>query len=234
MKIGILNIPSLPLSKAIEDIKKIYKPYMRTEIGSKEIGEVFKYKTYNTGVFYRRINTMIAFGLLEGKRNFSVTELGESLVHPEPYQEGKSKADAFMNIQLWGEICNEFKKNPPPVGGFWTVLRKHAKMDPESAKKIEKKIRKRYMEDVSLIPEDQLLTRFPPYLPADVVKEVVEAFPNPVKPKSSSKGFDEYPEDEFDKFYINGSFICIPKENAKEIWEKIRGMLDINYDTKSE
>ncbi len=66
MKVGNYEVPDNRLiPNAIADAKKIYDVVKTGQIRTGEIGKVFGYKDYATGIFYRRLNSMISYGLLD-------------------------------------------------------------------------------------------------------------------------------------------------------------------------
>jgi hypothetical protein len=230
MKIGDYEIPHFPLDKAIADMKLIYSTYKRTEISAPVIGDVFKYKTYNTGVFYRRLNSMEQYGFLEGKRSFRVTELGEFIIHPDPeHPVEKSRKRAFLHVPFWSRIYAEHQKDPPPVGGFWSVIRKFTGVDPEDAKKIEKKIRTRYMNDVSNISDEVNLKDINHGQDDDGNGEPLgnNGGQKPhIPPRPTPDGRDM---NEFTKLDLATSIIYLQKGNEKEEYKRIRRMFDADY-----
>jgi hypothetical protein len=229
MKLGDYEIPHFPLDKAIADMKLIYNMYKRTEISASVIGDVFKYKTYNTGVFYRRLNSMEQYGFLEGKRTFKVTELGESVVHPDPeHPIEKSLKQSFLHIPLWSKIYVEHHKDPPPVGGFWSVIRKYTSIDPDEAKKVEKKVRVRYMGDVSNISDEALVESSPNITDDNGNGESSDDNGNQ-KPKIPPHTPEDRDMNEFTKIDLSTSIIYLQKGNEKEEYKRLRRMFDADY-----
>jgi hypothetical protein len=156
MELGSHEIPENRLvPNVIADVKKIYEVQKRDPVTTKDIAGIFEYKMYNTGVFYRRLNAMVTYGVLEqsGRGTFRISDLGEALAYPENDEKEKEfKTQAVLNVSLWKEIYRKYGKNPPS-DSFWVILKNIAGIDPSIAKKVESVVRKWYSEDISNISE---------------------------------------------------------------------------------
>lgn len=112
----------------------------------------FKYGTES--YFYRKLKSLLSYGLLEGKGSYQVSELGESLLHPRTDKIKEiAKTKAVLNVELWQAIKNKVGLKPRE-DNFWSVLVDITKVDPNTAKKEQAKILKWYLEDIKLISED--------------------------------------------------------------------------------
>lgn len=130
---------------------------MKKILSQEKIGTVFGYKQYSTGIFYRILGSMVAYGLLEksGGVEYRVTELGTALCFPDPEKETSLKNKAILNVKLWNELFKKHGKNIPKEN-FQIQLKNIAKVEPKEAQKIENKIKKWYIDDVSLVTLDPL------------------------------------------------------------------------------
>lgn len=158
MRLGTYEIPEVRLvPNAIADVKKIYDIVKTESIGTKEIGTVFGYKQHSTGIFYRRLTSMLAYGLLSqlSRSTYKVSEVGIALCYPEPEKESLYKNKAILNVGLWNEIFKKFGKNPP-LDNFWIQLKNITGIEPVEAQKMQSQIRKWYLDDISLLTLDPL------------------------------------------------------------------------------
>lgn len=158
MKVGNYDVPDNRLiPSAVSDAKKIYDVVKTSQIKTSEMGKVFGYKTYTTGVFYRRLNSMIGYGLLEkiSSTSFKITNLGMELCYPDPDKENILKNKAILNVGLWKELFDKCGKTPP-ISNFWIQLKNIAKVEPNEAQKIESQVKKWYMDDIALVTLDPL------------------------------------------------------------------------------
>jgi len=78
LKIGNYEIPDIRLSEAIQDVKKIFDKVKNTQdlTHYTDIAVMLDYRSKIGGAFYRRLNSLTLFGLLEGRAKYRITELG--------------------------------------------------------------------------------------------------------------------------------------------------------------
>jgi hypothetical protein len=158
MQLGVFNyIPETRLvPTAISDIKNVYDQQTvankEDKIELNEIASILGYKQPRGGAFYRRIHSMIAYGLIEGRGLFKITELGKDMAHSfdDYYQRKELYRQAVLNVPLWNELYKRFQKNLPE--NIEDVLQKITAAEPSGIKKVEKDIRRWYEEDIKLIP----------------------------------------------------------------------------------
>ena len=69
------------------------------------------YKSKIGGAFYRRLNSLTLFGLLEGRAKYRVTELGENISYPiSEIQKSELSSKAFLNVPLWNKLYTKHGK----------------------------------------------------------------------------------------------------------------------------
>ena len=161
---------------------------------------------------------------------------------------------AFPNVSLWNKIYAEHQKDPPPVGGFWSVIRKYTNIDPEEAKKVEKKVRTRYMGDVSNISDeilDENLSNISDEESENSGLSDNNRGQNPKIPQQplENRDMSEFTKldlstllikchplkikprnmSEFTKLDLSTSIIYLQKGNEKEEYKRIRRMFDADY-----
>jgi hypothetical protein len=161
MQLGVFNyIPETRLvPTALNGIKKIYdQTANKDKIELNEIASILGYKQPGGGAFYRRIHSLIAYGLIEGRGVFKITELGKDMAHSfdDYYQRKELYRKAVLNVPLWSELYKTFQKNLPE--NMEESLQKITGAEPIEVKKVEKDIRRWYEEDVKLIPQENLQT----------------------------------------------------------------------------
>jgi hypothetical protein len=74
MNLGSYEIPEARLLPCIADAKTLYEAIGSEEIGSNDVAQILGYKTNTTTPFYRRLNSMTLFGLVERKGKFQSLE----------------------------------------------------------------------------------------------------------------------------------------------------------------
>jgi Mn-dependent DtxR family transcriptional regulator len=159
MQLGVFNyIPETRLvPTALNDIKKIYdQTTNKDKIELNEIASILGYKQPKGGAFYRRIQSLIAYGLIEGRGVFKITELGKDMAHSfdDYYQRKELYRKSVLNVPLWNELYKMFQKNLPE--NIEESLQKITGAEPLEVKRVEKDIRRWYEEDIKLIPDEKL------------------------------------------------------------------------------
>lgn len=152
MKIGSFEVPELRLIPiGIEILEEIYKIKHKERVNSKDIAILLGYKYGTEPQFYRKLKTLIAYGLLEGQGSYQVSNLGETTLYPKSDEQREfTRTKAVMNVKLWEEI---YKKHgiTPRQDNFWAVLNDITKISPDKAKSIHGKIYKWYTDDMAYV-----------------------------------------------------------------------------------
>jgi hypothetical protein len=163
---------------AVADANKLIEAKV-VEIDYKTLAKVWKYKMPNTGSFYRRLNSLLAYGLLEAagtRGRFRVTQLAKDLYHPMNDEHRKNLyKQAVMNIPLWKELHTHVGKEVPP--SIYVHLKNITGAEPAEVEKAEAAVRKWYFEDISLVPEEILPKHYSANIAESVsVSDSVSAF----------------------------------------------------------
>ena len=230
MKVGSYEIPDSRLvPSAIADAKKIYDVIKTGQIKTSEIGKVFGYKNYATGVFYRRLNSMVGYGLIKkiSSTSYQITDLGTGLCYPDPAKEQVLKNRAVLNVELWSKLLEKCGKDLPS-NNFWIQLQNIAKMEPQEAQKMESQIKKWYVDDIALVTLDPL---------GHPIIDDGTNNSNPPEQKPDGKDLrlgspqikPEVDEDmetiSFDRYQVS-----LPKGDLKKEWNKLKKYMDIKLE----
>lgn len=228
MKIGNYEIPDIRLSEAIQDIKKIFDKIKNTQdlTHYTDLAVMLDYKSKIGGAFYRRLNSLTLFGLLEGRAKYRITELGENISYPvNDEQKNELSSKAFMNVPLWNKIYNKHGKQLSD--NVWFDIKNITGISAPEAQAVEKDVRKWYLEDVVFMIErsnnkidDQLI------LPSDHSSAKINLdFGSSNSNKIPSKKISH------EQLHINETIleripfgkdiiIYLPKGNVSKSWEK--------------
>lgn len=213
MQVGSYEMPEHRLTTAIKDIKIISNASPTKEpISSSDLGGFWGYKNYSTGIFYRRLNSVLAYGLLGQitKGKFQVTELGEQLAHPEsPEIEIEGKQKAVLNVPLWSEIFKKYGKDVSQ-DAFWVQLKNITGIDPVKAKNLQNQIRRWYLEDMSYVLENLLKE-------GKQSGEGLRSRSNKTNQMLQVISFDQYE-------------VSLPKGDLKKEWAKLKKYMDIKLE----
>ena len=149
MKIGNYEIPDIRLSEAIQDVKRIFDKVKNTQdlTHYSDIAVMLDYKSKIGGAFYRRLNSLTLFGLLEGRAKYRITELGENISYPiSDTQKSELTSKAFLNVPLWNKLYNKHGKQLPD--NVWYDIKNITGISAPESQSFEKDVRKWYLEDV--------------------------------------------------------------------------------------
>ncbi|MDQ6723729.1 MAG: hypothetical protein M3Z01_05625 [Thermoproteota archaeon] len=154
MKIGNYEIPDIRLSEAIQDVKKIFDKVKNNQdlTHYSDIAVMLDYKSKIGGAFYRRLNSLTLFGLLEGRAKYRVTELGENISYPiNDSQKTELSSKAFLNVPLWNKLYSKHGKQL--LDNVWFDIKNITGISAPEAQGVEKDVRKWYLEDVVFMVE---------------------------------------------------------------------------------
>lgn len=227
MQLGTFKIPEIRLNIILsETLQKIYDSVKVDQIQSKDLSTLLGYKHGTEIGLFKKINSMLAYGVLEGRGTYNITKLGENLLFPEPEQESHLKIQALLNVGLWKEL---FKKNKKelPKDGFWIQLKNITDVDPATAKKVENKIANWYTEDMELVSDD-----------LEFIKENSDQQPKTIR---SSSIQDNQMSQQIESSKLNNSSdieilsfdrfqVILPKGDLKKEWGKLKKYMDIKLE----
>ncbi len=154
MKIGNYEIPDIRLSEAIQDVKKIFDKVKNIQdlTHYSDIAVMLDYKSKIGGAFYRRLNSLTLFGLLEGRAKYRVTELGENISYPiNDSQKAELSSKAFLNVPLWSKLYSKHGKHLSD--NVWFDVKNITGISAPESQAVEKDVRKWYLEDVVFMVE---------------------------------------------------------------------------------
>jgi hypothetical protein len=154
LKIGNYEIPDIRLSEAIQDVKKIFDKVKNTQdlTHYTDIAVMLDYRSKIGGAFYRRLNSLTLFGLLEGRAKYRVTELGENISYPiDEANKNELTTKAFLSVPLWNKIYSKHGKQLSD--NVWFDIKNITGISAPEAQAVEKDVRKWYLEDVVLVVE---------------------------------------------------------------------------------
>jgi hypothetical protein len=153
LRIGSHEIPEIRFnSGAFSDIKKIYDNVKSVDrqIHANDLALLLGYKTPTSGGFYRRINSLISYGLLEGRGKFRVTKNGEDILYPRDEDHRKQLLrESVLRISLWNEFYKKFRRELPE--NLWLEIKDLTGVSSAEAQNVEKEVRRWYLNDTEPI-----------------------------------------------------------------------------------
>jgi hypothetical protein len=229
LKIGNYEIPDIRLSEAIQDVKKIFDKVKNTQdlTHYSDIAVMLDYKSKIGGAFYRRLNSLTLFGLLEGRAKYRVTELGENISYPiNETQKAELSSKAFLNVPLWNKLYSKHGKQLSD--NVWFDVKNITGISAPESQSVEKDVRKWYLDDVVFMTEKLNVKNGEQNIQA--MEEIATVNMYDESNTNSNKG--EFKIDYQDKLTTNNEIalekipfgkdiiIFLPKGNIFKSWEK--------------
>lgn len=156
MEIGNFSVPNNPnrLPRLIEHTKKIYDTYHADAIVNPKkndaLAQLLGYKSSNNGAYWSELAALKVYGLLEGRSDLRITELGKQVTYGTGDQKPQAILRAFMNIPLWKQLYERYRLQLPSQE-FWAKLQHITGCEAPVAKSNEQFITEAFKEDTSLI-----------------------------------------------------------------------------------
>jgi hypothetical protein len=234
LRIGSHEIPEIRFnSGAFSDIKKIYDNVKSVDrqIHANDLALLLGYKTPTSGGFYRRINSLISYGLLEGRGKFRVTKNGEDIIYPRDEEHRKQLfRESVLRVTLWNEFYKKFKTDLPE--NLWLEIKDLTGVSSAEAQSVEKEVRRWYLNDTEQIARDHSLPNLSEKLHGETDSEFTEDIHRLPKYQSvPALGSIEIEEISFAGKYA----IKKPaNENMRRSWERLKKYMDIYLEDYTE
>ena len=227
MRIGSYEVPEIRFNLgAFNDIKKIYDNVKSVDrqIHANDLALLLGYKTPTSGGFYRRINSLISYGLLEGRGKFRVTKNGEDILYPRDEDHRKQLLrESVLRVSLWNEFYKKFRRELPE--NLWLEIKDLTGVSSAEAQSVEKEVRRWYLNDTEPIAgEGSLPSRSEPLHPG-LDSDFAE---NPPR-NSNSQSFSTKEFLEIEEIPFAGKY-AIKKpanEDIRKSWERLKRYMDI-------
>jgi hypothetical protein len=234
LRIGSYEIPEIRFnSGAFNDIKKIYDNVKSVDrqIHANDLALLLGYKTPTSGGFYRRINSLISYGLLEGRGKFRVTKNGEDILYPPDEERRKQLLrESVLRVSLWNEFYNKFKRNLPE--NLWLEIKDLTGVSSAEAQSVEKEVRRWYLNDTEQIAGEHKLLNLSEKLHEELDDELIEDT-NRVSKYQSIQTIGSI---EIEEIPFAGKY-AIKKpanEDIRKSWERLKRYMDIYLEDYAE
>lgn len=152
--LGRYEIPIIRIPTAISDVEKIYQSTRgMDDFHITDIARAWNLNSPSSGGFYRRLNSIVLYGLLEntGKARFKISSLTTDILFHEDKRD-IAKCKAFFNVPLWSKLYEKVKETPPP--SIFSQLNSITNSEPLELKKYDNDIRTWYLEDLDTFPRE--------------------------------------------------------------------------------
>lgn len=227
MRIGSYEIPEIRFTTgAFNDIKKIYDNVKSVDrqIHANDLALLLGYKTPTSGGFYRRINSLIGYGLLEGRGKFRVTKNGEDILYPRDEDHRKQLLrESVLRVSLWNEFYKKFKRDLPE--NLWLEIKDLTGVPSAEAQGVEKEVKRWYLNDTeSFAGEDSL-----PNLPDKLSGGVGNEFTDNTQRNLNFHSFPTMGSNEIEEIPFAGRY-AIKKpvnEDIRKSWKRLKRYMEI-------
>ncbi len=227
MRIGSYEIPEIRFnSGAFNDIKKIYDNVKSVDrqIHANDLALLLGYKTPTSGGFYRRINSLISYGLLEGRGKFRVTKNGEDIIYPRDEEHRKQLfRESVLRVSLWNEFYKKFRRDLPE--NLWLEIKDLTGVSSAEAQSVEKEVRRWYLNDTEQIAEEHSLL----YLSEKPHGNIDSEFSEDTRMIPKYQSIPPIDSIEIEEIPFAGKY-AIKKpanEDIRKSWERLKRYMDI-------
>ena len=229
MKVGSFEVPEFRLiPNALDILETIYKKRNRDKVNSKQIAIDLGYKYGTESHFYRRLKTLLEFGLLEGSGSYCVSELGEKILRPkDEHEKNICKTQAVLNVGLWKNIYDQYKKDVKE-DNFWPIIVDITKISRDKAVELNSKLFKWYTDDMAHLDEK--------LVGVELAENTNDSkLPNPKSLRSGTGTQKPEVDEDMESIIFDRYTVILPKGDLKEEWETLKSYMDIklkNYKYK--
>jgi len=151
MWLGTYNIPEVRLyPDVLNDVKKfsLVKPRIHDiDLDPKVLAKTLGL-TPNSGAFYRRLNSSICYGLVEGRSRFRLTQLGEDITNPKNYNIRTKRQSLYKQSILYKRFGKEVPQS------LTATLKDVTGEELSLVQRMERDIRRWYLKDLESISRE--------------------------------------------------------------------------------
>jgi hypothetical protein len=226
MRLGAYEIPETRLTACLADVRKIYNDVKSQPSPTLSIAKALGYAAPKSGGFYRKLDSYLQYELLQnaGRGIFQVTRLAMDLMFPTSEEQKKrSYKQAVMNVALWRELYKDAKKNPPE--NIFGLLNNITRAEPGEIEKYQDDIRRWYLEDIALVPDD--------VLEEDQPKSLISVESNNKRDTMQQTAAQSQPENMIGIGYGDVKAF-LPKENTVQAWNTLKAIVEAYVNTENQ
>lgn len=136
-KLGQYDYPDVRIGRVLDVVTKLCQPPYRGSISRGGLGEMLELNIKGGG-FAALIASLKDYGLVEGREQLTVTDLGKKAVVGSGAEREEAKARAFLNVVLFKELLERIGPNVPDREDFAIVLKEVTR---EDALKVNNQVR---------------------------------------------------------------------------------------------
>jgi len=121
-RLGRYDYPDYRVTRALEVTRKLCEPSYKGEISRNNLAELLEMNPRGGG-FNVLVASLRDYGLVEGREQLKVTDLGKKIVAGTPEEQESSKAQAFLNVELFKDLYQRTGSLVPEETKFHVLLK---------------------------------------------------------------------------------------------------------------
>src|SRR5260370_2529402 len=121
-KLGQYDYPDYRISRVIDVVDKLCHPPYKGGISREGLGDMLQISTEG-GAFAALVASLKDYGLVQGREQLSVTDLGKKAVVGSTEEREGAKARAFLNVALFKELFERTGSTIPDGENFAILLK---------------------------------------------------------------------------------------------------------------
>jgi len=152
-KIGTFEYPEMKVEEAVKVAETLVNDFKKQVNDINTFASALGHKSANSGTFLAKMSDVRRFGLMD-KRDYKATKRAEILANPIGNEKQQAIKEMVFEIPLFEKLNSRLKTKSPTPEQFRTQLIE-VTGDREKGSKEAEKIRKIYIDAISVIKEEQ-------------------------------------------------------------------------------
>lgn len=229
VRIGNFIVPDNPnrLPRLVQHTQLIYDTYKADTITkatkNDALAQLLGYKSSNNGSFWTELSALKAYGLLEGRGDVRVSELGKRATYGVAEQRPTALFKAFLNIPLWKALHDRYRLELPSQD-FWAKLQHITGCEAPTARSNEKFITDAFYVDTNLIKSVKTTNITGEQ---ELTKELAP-------PKASSEFIEITAGNFYQRLPLNLDSLEVAEAMLKVLKKQLESQLDVEGQSKEE
>src|SRR2546425_3508421 len=149
-KLGQYDYPDVRIGRTLDVVTKLCQPPYKGSIARSGLGEMLDLNIKGGG-FAALVASLKDYGLVEGREQLKVTDLGKKAVVGSGEEREQAKAQAFLNVVLFKELLERIGPTVPDRESFAILLKEVTKEDPLKVNHQVKDVLSVYSDGIKLL-----------------------------------------------------------------------------------
>jgi len=149
-KLGQYDYPDVRIGRVLDVVTKLCQPPYKGVISRSGLGEMLALNIKGGG-FAALIASLKDYGLVEGREQLLVTDLGKRAVVGSGGEREQAKAQAFLNVVLFKELLERIGPNVPDREDFAILLKEVTREDPLKVNNQVRDVMSVYSDGIKLV-----------------------------------------------------------------------------------